>query len=51
MNHKANPDQGAPSSDPAELNAEDLNLLNDGVLQQVVGGAHPFNNTTFKARP
>ena len=34
-------------ADPAELNAEDLQLLNDGALAQVAGGGGGNWNTPF----
>ena len=34
-------------ADPAELNAEDLQLLNDGALAQVAGGDGGNWNTPF----
>ena len=34
-------------ADPAELNAEDLQLLNDGALAQVTGGGFPVTNSTW----
>jgi hypothetical protein len=53
MNIK-NPNQSTTENiqaDPAELNAEDLELLNDGALQQVVGGGLICNGCEIRVRP
>lgn len=47
-NPNNNPNQVA---DPAELNADDLELLNHGVLTQVTGGRFYTNSTQLGIRP